>query len=111
VHGCASIYAWEQWPFGLQRRLSLCYVAGGVGEAREYIQWHILCFLFIEYVTAVIIAVCVLRVGFGFYVGGERDDMVATADVLANAFIGLSISPALIDASNRGGVRREYLRS
>jgi hypothetical protein len=83
-----------------------------------------------EYVTAVIIVVVIIAVGFGFYVGGERDAMVEAAeaslaalkeraeaaaeggkliacdnslldaDVLENAFLSLSIRPTLIDATD-----------
>ncbi|MFT4631175.1 MAG: hypothetical protein ACI9BC_000186, partial [Crocinitomicaceae bacterium] len=83
-----------------------------------------------EYVTAVIIVVVIIAVGFGFYVGGERDTMVEAAEaslaalkeraeaaaeggkliacdntlldagVLENAFLSLSIRPTLIDVTD-----------
>jgi hypothetical protein len=50
-------------------------------------------------VTAIFIVIVIIAVGFGFYVGNERDVML-DADVLTNALISLSISPRPIDASN-----------
>jgi len=115
-----------EWSFA---RRDLWFELFKINEGKVFVK-KMSGYVVSEYVTAVIVVVVIIAVGFGFYVGGERDNMVESAgaslaavkaradaaaeggkliacdnslvdaDVLANAFLSLSIKPTLINPTD-----------